>query len=248
MLLFKNYNKIQISFSFNYAVRFNHMQKPNKISIYPVTNNSNYFNNLYLLLTWPQAYGYTLLDTHFLQKKVLQKKTLDYWLNCKSEMLFRFGKRNSNLVVHTPRTPPLIYKNHLMRRETLRNWKNKNASEMLFGFSAGRCGFKPNETKTFIASDTLVRVALWFITRFLKKLSPVKLRLMGNTNVFRKYLPRFKPKFNKRFKYKIYSIEDATPVPFNGCRLEHMARKRYRRHTYQYRKVVKYIKTWNNFL
>lgn len=215
----------------------------------PNSNNNNYFNRLYLLLHWPQHYGYSLLDTDFVSKKLWQKKTLNFWLNYKAEMVLRFGKRNSNLVVHAPKIPSLVYKKHLMSWETLRNWNNQHASDLLFGFSTGRCGFKPIETKSFVASDTLIRVGLWFITRFLKRLSPFKLRLMGNTRLFRKYLHRFKPsKPGNYFKYKIYSIEDATPIPFNGCRLEHMARKRYRRHEYQYRKVKKHIKSWNDFL
>ena len=170
-----------------------------------------------------------------------------FYLDYKSEVLFSFGKRNSNVVVHAPRVSPLVYKKYFVQREIARNWNNENLSEFYFGFSTGRCGFKPTETKSFIATDTLVRILFWCIIRHLKKLSPYRLRLKGKTNVIRKYINRFTPNRKyKGFRFDIASIEDATPIPFNGCKLEHMARKRYRRHAYQYNKIVKNIKMWNN--
>ena len=45
--------------------------------------------------------------------------------------------------------------------------------------------------QSFIGGDTLIRTALWFYVRYAKKLTPVRLRLMGDTVKFRKYLYRF---------------------------------------------------------
>jgi hypothetical protein len=159
-------------------------------------------------------------------------------------MLLRFASRNAQVIIHMPRVPELVYKKYFLHREVARTWNNTNSSDMLFGFSAGRCGFKPNETKSFIANDTLVRAGLWFITRFVKKLSPIKLRLMGNTATFRKYLYRLTPKRKKVFKYSICCIEEATPIPFNGCKLSHYPRKRFRYHTPNFRRVLNYVKNY----
>lgn len=204
------------------------------------------FFPVYTLLYWSKNYNYTLLNTNFLSNKIYLKYRNLFYLNFKSEVLFSFGKRNSNVIVHAPRVSPLVYKKYFVHRETARDWNNDNLSELYFGFSTGRCGFKPTETKSFIATDTLVRTLFWCINRHLKKLSPFRLRLKGKTSIFRKYANRFTPSKGKLFKFIIASVEDATPIPFNGCRLEHMARKRYRRHAYQYGKIAKNIKMFNS--
>jgi len=217
----------------------------NYLLINPKNNNLKFYFHLHSLIYWPSKLGYNLSNVSFLKQKFAKYNKIAKRLNYKSEMLLRFAKRNAQVIIHTPRVPQLVYKKHFVHREIAREWNNKKSSDMLFGFSAGQCGFKPYETKSFIANDTLVRAGLWFMTRFVKKLSPFKLRLMGNTTIFRKYLYRLIPSYKKRFKYTIYSIEDATPIPFNGCRLSHYARKRYRYHTPNFRNVSKYVKNFN---
>jgi ribosomal protein S11 len=218
--------------------------KLNLVLINPKINSMKFYFNLYNLLYWPSNYGYQLPNLNFLDKKLAHEDILNNRLNYKSEMLLRFGSRNAQVIIHMPRVPELVYKKYFVHREAARSWNKNNSSNMLFGFSAGRCGFKPNETKSFIANDTLVRAGLWFITRFVKKLSPIKLRLMGNTATFRKYLYRLTPKRKKLFKYKIACIDDATPIPFNGCKLSHYPRKRFRYHTPNFRRVLRYVKNY----
>ena len=208
-------------------------------------NSMNFYFYFYNLLYWPSNLGYQLPNLNFLDKKLTHEDNLITRLNYKSEMLLRFASRNAHVIIHMPRVPELVYKQFYIHREVARTWNNSNSSDMLFGFSTGRCGFKPNETKSFIANDTLVRAGLWFITRFVKKLSPIKLRLMGNTATFRKYLYRLTPKRKKVFKYSICCIEEATPIPFNGCKLSHYPRKRFRYHTPNFRRVMTYVKKLN---
>lgn len=208
----------------------------------PYNNNMKFYFYFYNFLYWPDKYAYTLSNVNFLKNKWKKYKQTAKILNYKSEFLLRFAKRNAQVIIHMPRVPVLVYKKHFLHREKARNWNKKNSSDMLFGFSAGRCGFKPNETKSFIANDTLVRAGLWFITRFAKKLSPIKLRFMGHTTIFRKYLYRLIPKHKKRWKYDICTIEESTPIPFNGCKLSHYPRKRFRYHANNFRKLVTYIK------
>jgi len=213
--------------------------------INPHINNMKFYFYFQTLLNWPYKYGYNLNNLSFFAQKEKQYTEINTWLHYKAEMLFRFAKRNSQVMIHMPRVPALVYRKHLLHREVARTWNNVNSSDMLFGFSAGRCGFRKNETKTFIATDTLISAGVWFITRFIKKLSPLKLRLMGNTNVFRKYLHRLTPRRKIFFKYTICSIEESTPIPFNGCKLSHYPRKRFRFHTTNFHKSVKYIKKYN---
>ena len=216
----------------------------NLLLINPSINSMKFYFNFYNLLYWPSKYGYQLPNLNFLDAKLSHEDNLTTWLNYKSEMLLRFASRNAQVIIHMPRVPELVYKKYYIHREVARTWNNNNSSDMLFGFSAGRCGFKPNETKTFIANDTLIRAGLWFITRFVKKLSPIKLRLMGQTMKYRKYLYRLIPKNKKVFKYSIYCIEEATPIPFNGCKLSHYPRKRFRYHTPNFRRVMNYVKNY----
>jgi hypothetical protein len=210
-----------------------------------LTNNHNELQNLLLsLVYWPITLGYQnkyQLTFWLIQKINLKKKKmfLPYW---QSEMLLQCFNRNLSVIVHTPQVFSLVDKTNLTSWTQWRDWNKKNASTLIFGFSTGRCGFKPYETKSFIAGDTLVRAALWFFNRFYKKLSPIKVSFMGENAKFLRYFNRLKPLKNKQLKYKFYSFADVTPIAFNGCRLSHLPRKRYRRHPYQVRKVVQYIK------
>jgi len=195
---------------------------------------------------WTIPFNYISATKFFLRKKMEQQDLLAKHMTYKSEMLFRYTKRNAQVIIHMPRIPSLVFKKHFVHREILRNWNNKKASKLLFGFGTGDCGFKPHETKSFVAKDTLVRAGLWVITRFVKKLSPIKLRFQGDTTVFRQYLNRLTPPRNKKFKYFVSNIEDSTPIPFNGCKLQHAPRKRFRRHTNNFKNLVKYTKNYSD--
>ncbi len=50
------------------------------------------------------------------------------------------------------------------------------------------------------------------------------------------------PSPGKKLKFKVFAVQDATPITFNGCRLQHNARKRYRRHSFDNAKLVRYLK------
>jgi len=253
--IFMQKNKLNFKKTFATNNVVNKLQKPlvkssNKINVptmleNPYNNNMKFYFSFYNLLYWPDKYAYTLSNLNFIKTKLENYNNIHNTLNYKSEFLLRFAKRNAQVIIHMPRVPQLVYKKHLLHREIARTWNNQNSSDMLFGFSAGRCGFKPNETKTFIANDTLVRAGLWFITRFVKKLSPIKLRLMGHTTTFRKYLYRLIPKHKRLFKYSICNLEESSPIPFNGCKLSHYPRKRFRYHTTNFRKMVTYMKRFH---
>jgi hypothetical protein len=248
---FKDFFKKKFTTNTNSSVNVKNEVNQNKkdkdlnyLLINPKNNNLKFYFHLHSLIYWPYKFGYNLLNVSFLKKRFAKYNKIARRLDYKSEMLLRFAKRNAQVIIHTPRVPQLVYKKHFVHREIAREWNRKKSSDMLFGFSAGQCGFKPYETKSFIANDTLVRAGLWFMMRFVKKLSPFKLRLMGHTTIFRKYLYRLIPSYKKKFKYTIHSIEDATPMPFNGCRLSHYARKRYRYHTPNFRSVSRYVKNF----
>jgi ribosomal protein S11 len=242
----KNLSNFRLSFKNTFMQTFSNNNNSKLILglINPKINSMKFNFNLYNLLYWPSKYGYQVTYLNFLEKQLEHEDILNSCLNFKSEMLLRFGSRNAQVIIHMPRVQELVYKKYFLHREVARSWNKNNSSDMLFGFSAGRCGFKPNETKSFIANDTLVRAGLWFITRFVKKLSPIKLRLMGNTATFRKYLYRLTPKRKKLFKYRICSIEESTPIPFNGCKLNHYPRKRFRYHTPNFGRVLRYVKNY----
>lgn len=211
----------------------------------PLNSVINFKFSLGSLMYWGVPFNYTVATKFFLTKKMEQKKLQQSHMQYNSEMLLRYTKRNAQVVIHMPRIPSLIFKKYFLHRELVRQWNNNNSSDMLFGFGTGDCGFKPNETKTFIAKDTLVRAGLWIITRFVKKLSPIKLRFQGDTTVFRQYLNRLTPK-SKKFKYFVANIEDSTAISFNGCKLRHAPRKRFRYHTNNFRNLVSYIKNFKD--
>ena len=202
----------------------------------------NFYSNL---IYWPIFLGYQQTNSTklWLQKGFLQKqykKVLPFW---KSEFLIQFFSRNVYIVVHTPSVYNLVHKVHLLSSDSLKNWSKVNASTLVFGFSTGRCGFKPNETKGFVAADTLIRAGLWFIKRFHKKLSPLKVRYMGPRHKMMKYIRRLQPLYKKNLSYKYTSFLDSTPVAFDnqGCNLKRTPRKRYRYSEYSLYKVSKYI-------
>lgn len=236
-----NNNKETISFKPVVNKQSKLLNKVTYALLSPVNKNTNFKFFLGSLMYWSVPFNYTVTSKFFLEKKDEQKNVLSSHLQYNSEMLLRYTKRNAQVIIHMPRVPGLVFKKFLLHREVVRQWNKNNSSDMLFGFGTGDCGFKPNETKTFTAKDTLIRAGLWVITRFVKKLSPIKLRFHGDTRVFRQYLNRLTPK-TKKFKYFVAHIEDSTPISFNGCKLRHAPRKRFRYHTNNFKNVVTYIK------
>ncbi len=181
------------------------------------------------------------LKDYLIQKITLKnyKYILPFW---KSEIVFQYFKRNVSIIVHTPRIFSLVEKLNQISVLNWRHWRKINAATLIFGFSTGRCGFKSNETKSFIAIDTLIRAILWFLSRFSKTLSPIKVRFIGHNLKFSRFFNRLLPLNKKKLKYNFYSFSDHTPIPFNGCRLSHLPRKRYRRHAFNVKKIVQYVK------
>ena len=64
-----------------------------------------------------------------------------------AELTIRFGSRNMHIEAHTKMMASLVYKKHVMLWEDWRRFNMANSSNILFGFSIGRCGFRPSETK-----------------------------------------------------------------------------------------------------
>lgn len=183
------------------------------------------------LLYWPIALGYQKPQSLWLYLKQTlseQKSFKAFW---KTELLIQTVSRNLSITLHTPKVFPLVDKVFIMNSQVLSEWSRRHASTLLYSFGTGRCGFKPNETKSFIAGDTTIRAGLWLVWRNYKRLTPLRLHLSGLKSKMRTYYNRLKSLSH------FYSIDDATPVPFNGCFLLHRPRKRYRYHEYNVRKV-----------
>jgi len=193
------------------------------------------------LIYWPVALGYVfthILKLWFLRQQTL--KTLKKWQNTwKSELLVKVVSRNLNMTLYTPKIFSVVEKIHLMLFSAWKLWTKKNASTILYNITTGRCGFKPQETKSFIAGDTTIRAGLWLIYRNSKKLTPFKLHLAG----IKKKITIYKKRIALIFS-SIYSYNDKTPIPYNGCKLLHLPRKRFRRHEYNVQKVALFTKTY----
>lgn len=159
---------------------------------------------------------------------------LNFW---KTEFLIQSVSRNLEVILNTANIFSLIFKQFLMNLQVLSDWCLKYASHFLYGFSTGRCGFKPFETKSFIAGDTTVRAGLWFIWRSFKKLTPVRLHLSGLNKKMKLYVNRLLSLTTLKFK-SFFGIDDSTSLSFNGCHLLHLPRKRYRYHQYNLLKIV----------
>ena len=192
------------------------------------------------LVYWPVALGYQ--NTNGLSPWFLRQQSLKYlkkWQNkWKSELLLQVVSRNINLTLYTPKIFSIVDKVHLIGWVAWLNWNKENASIILYNITTGRCGFKPNETKSFIAGDTTIRAGLWLIYRNYKKLTPVKLHIAGIKSKITIYFNRIK------LIHNFYSFNDATPIAFNGCRLLHLPRKRFRTHEYNVNKVALFTKSF----
>lgn len=211
----------------------------------------NFKQSILLLLQTPLHLGYRyyfsdILNLWLVNKQKIQyfKKFMFYW---QSEMLLQFFSRNVSIIVYTPKIYSIVDKKHICSLDLWQNWQNTVCSTLLFGFSTGRCGFKSHETQSFVAADTLIRAFLWFLQRFNKKLSPIKINFFGDNKKFLRYFNRLNPQKNmqKTLNYNFFSFNDVTPVPFNGCRFMRTPRKRYRKHEHKYKTIVQYIKKFS---
>jgi hypothetical protein len=188
------------------------------------------------LIYWPLNYGYTNMKLkYWVSNQVLKKQYKKYNIQWKTELLIQAMSRNLNITLYTPKIFSLVDKVFLLSWEHWRTWNKENYSNMLFSLSTGRCGFKPVETKTFIAGDTTMRAGLWLIKRNEKKLTPVKLNLAGEQKKLSVYFNRF------NLLSSFVMFQDSTPIAFNGCLLKHLPRKRFRRHEYNVQKVANFI-------
>lgn len=191
-----------------------------------------------ILIYWPICYGRVnnqIVLPHWLAGGICQKKA-DYSLywQWKSELLIKIVSRNINIILYTPRLWALEDKFFFCSWLSWNKWQKTNASKLLYIISTGRCGFRPFETKSFIAGDTTVRAALWLVSRNLQKLTPLKLHLAGQKHKIKAYWVRIK------LLHQYCTIDDHTPVPFNGCILLHIPRKRFRYHEYNVQKMGRY--------
>jgi len=159
------------------------------------------------------------------------------------EMLLKFGVNNNFVIFQTPVVSGLLaYKNYLVATQTYKKFNIATHSEMIFGFTTGRCGFVRNQKRTFLATEVTMRTALWFCKRIYKFLGAIKIGLRG----FSRNVPRYFKTF-QRFELghrqvKVHSLVDLTPVPYNGTRQKMRGRKRYRYHKYTYRRFAKMLK------
>ena len=122
------------------------------------------------LLYWPIALGYQKPQSLWLYLKQTlseQKSFKAFW---KTELLIQTVSRNLSITLHTPKVFPLVDKAFIMNSQALSEWSRRHASTLLYSFGTGRCGFKPNETKSFIAGDTTIRAGLWLVWRNYKRL------------------------------------------------------------------------------
>ena len=193
------------------------------------------------LIYWPVAFGYNNSTTHlkywFLQR-IRQKKYKKFQIQWKSELLVQAMSRNLNVTLYTPKIFSLVDKKFIMFWEQWRTWHKENHSHLLYSISTGRCGFKPNETKSFIAGDTTIRAGLWLVARNYKKLTPLKLHLAGEKSKLSPYFNRIK------LINSFFTLQDTTPIAFNGCLLSHLPRKRFRYHEYNVKKVSLFVKSF----
>jgi hypothetical protein len=200
---------------------------------------NNGINNLLRhLIYWPLSYGYRqqkLLTYWYLQQELL-KFHRRFTMNWKSELLLQIVSRNLLMTLYTPKIFSLVDKTFLMTSPVWKDWIKKHSSQLLFAISTGRCNFKPSETKSFIAGDTTVRAGLWLVQRNYKKLTPLRLHFSG-------FQAKIKIFFNRiKLLHNFSSFLDQTPIPFNGCLLLHLPRKRFRYHEYNVQKVAKFTR------
>jgi ribosomal protein S11 len=159
------------------------------------------------------------------------------------EMLLKFGVNNNFVIFQTPVVPGLVtYKNHLVTNQLAKKFNMATHSEMIFGFTTGRCGFVRNQKRTFLATEVTMRTALWFCKRIYKFLGAIKIGLRGLSRNVPRYFKTFRRFELGHRQVKIHSLVDLTPVPYNGTRQKMRGRKRYRYHKYTYRRFAKMLK------
>jgi len=190
------------------------------------------------LIFWPIAYGYNDYNklSFWLRNQNLIKSYKKFRWLWKSEMRLQIVSRNLTVTLYTPQVFSLVDKMFWINWNSWREWIKNNTCNLLYSLTAGRCGFKPNETKSFIAADTTIRAGLWLIYRNFKKLTPVRLHLLGAKSKINLYFNRVK------LIHNFFSVDDTTPMPFNGCALLHLPRKRFRYHEYNVKKFALFVK------
>lgn len=172
---------------------------------------------------------------NFWATKVKKQKILLHLLSTwRNELIFIFRKNNTHLVMHSARRQDPIYRVHRMNYFIHKEIKQKIISTLSLSISAGRVGFIKNQKKSFIAGDTVISTALWFLKRYNKALAPVKFRLSGKTDdlsIHQKQLTKY---FNVLPTNTFYSFEEATPLGYGIQKFKSMPRTRFRYHLYNF--------------
>ena len=173
---------------------------------------------------------------------LLQQKKLSWSL----ELLVHFGVNNNYVIFHSPVVMDLLlYQNFFMKDFQNKQFNSKIKSEIIFGFTSGRCGFKRSQRRTFLATDITMRTTIWFCKRIYKYLEAIKIRFLGQSKYIKRHLISFKRFSLGNRRVKIHSLIDVTPTPYNGVRRKGVGRKRYRYHKYTYRRFFKLMKINN---
>ena len=171
---------------------------------------------------------------------LLKQKKLSWSL----ELLVHFGVNNNYVIFHSPVVINLLlYQTYFIKDFQNKQFNSKIKSEIIFGFTTGRCGFKRSQRRTFLATDITMRTTIWFCKRMYKYLESIKIRFLGQSKNIKRHLLSFKRFSLGNRLVKIHSLIDVTPTPYNGVRRKGVGRKRYRYHKYTYRRFFKIVKT-----
>ena len=167
-------------------------------------------------------------------------------LNWSLELLVHFGVNNNYVIFHSPVVINLLlYQKFFIKDFHNKQFNSKIKSEIVFGFTTGRCGFKRSQRRTFLATDITMRTTIWFCKRMYKYLESIKIRFLGQSKYIKRHLLSFKRFSLGNRRVKIHSLVDVTPTPYNGVRRKGVGRKRYRYHKYTYRRFFKIMKANN---
>jgi len=220
----KQINLIKFLFLYNKNLKIN-----NKVFI-----NIIKINNYYKLFFQSNKFLYYSKFNLFL---FLIKNNI--WV---AELILQFGANNTFFLLRTPiikdATPYLQFWSSTFIQK---NYFKENNSEILFSISVGRCGFKKSEKRTTLALDILIRAIIWICKRFYQFLTVIKLNFNSPSVNILQYIKNYRYFFSGEKKLIIHSINDISPLPYNGVRKRRVGRSRFRYHRYMFTRFYNII-------
>lgn len=149
------------------------------------------------------------------------------WL---TEALYQQRKNNLQVLLVSAQEIDPVYSVFCIQLVDYRIFrKQHNSCKIIWSITTGRVGFTQHKKKTQVAALVVRICAVWYFRRFARILRPIIFKHVINSRQINTQFSFYREFITKLYpKYKVFSLIEATPIPFGATPTRNLPRKRYR--------------------